>query len=47
MSLGHRHLRHEKLDRLKIHIQGDILSMSEREIECKSVKLDNKTLIKR
>ena len=30
-----------------IEIQGDILSMTEQEIDYKGVKLDNKTLIKR
>ena len=36
-----------KLHCLKYKIQGDILSMIEQESDCKDIKLDNKTLIKK
>ena len=45
--LGPRHLRCDKVALLNINTRRHSVSMIEQEIDCKSVKLDNKTLIKR
>ena len=46
--LGPTHLRHDKVDALlNINTRRHSERIIEQEIDCKGIKLDNKTLIKR